>query len=100
MPGRPRLDRRKQECQEVGLECNECIRCSARSLAFVAEELTTPRLKTLFHVMYPDSECRPMVAAFVETVQAAQAGCSEMPVRKGPMLATTPIPARIDYAVA
>jgi len=100
MPGRPKLDRRKLECQEVGLECAECVRCSARSLAHVSEELPVPRLRTLFHAMYPDTECRSMVGAFVETVQSAQSGPAEMPVRKGPMLAPAPLPARVRFAVA
>jgi hypothetical protein len=98
--GRPKADRRKPECQEVDLNCEDCIRTSARSLAMVVDDLPAVRLRTLFHAMFPESNCRPMVNEFVQVALAIQQSLpEEIPViRKPPMFA--PAPVRVRIAVA
>jgi hypothetical protein len=98
--GRPRLDKRRPECLEVELSCEECVRAAARSLALVTDDLPLARLRTLFHAMFPDSNCRPMVNQFVQIVNSIQqAEPQEIPViRKPPVFA--PAPLRVRVAVA
>jgi hypothetical protein len=98
--GRPKADRRKPECLDVDLSCEDCIRTSARSLAMVVDDLPAARLRTLFHTMFPESNCRPMVNQFVQIALSIEEPLPEdIPViRKPPVFAPAPI--RIRVAVA
>jgi hypothetical protein len=92
--GRPKQDRRLQICQEVGLSCDECIRDSASSLAAIAGHLSTSQVRSLFHAMFPESNCRINAGMFVELIQIE---CAPAP-RRAPA-AVTVMPAPI-FAVA
>ena len=85
--GRPKLDRRKPECVEVDLECMECIRLSASNVALLVPSLTAGQLRSIFTIIYPEDNCRPMMAAFLEEARPAA------PARRPAMAAAVSEPA-------
>ena len=65
--GRPRLDRRKPECRQVELNCDECIRKAAENVAFLAPGATCNQLRLYFQSMFPEQNCQSMAQVFVHT---------------------------------
>ena len=87
--GRPRLDRRKPECREVELTCDECVRQAAENVALLVPGSTGNQLRLYFQSMYPDQNCQPMSPLFV------QIALPPTPSRKEPRYA-----ARLSAAAA
>jgi hypothetical protein len=82
------LDRRKPECQQVDLDCQDCIRYAARNLAVVSEDLSSTQSRALFLVLFPADECRSMASEFTRLVCRLQ---TDMPVRHPPAFALVPM---------
>ena len=79
--GRPRVDRRKNECRDVDLTCDECIRRVAENVALLVPGSTGGQLRLYFQSMFPDENCQPMAQMFVQIALPAA------PPRKAPRYA-------------
>jgi len=90
--GRPKWERRKTECVEVELQCAECVKRSASNVGLLVPDATSGQLRTIFLIIYPEDNCRPMLSAFLDEARPAA------PPRK-PVVAATFAP-RAVAAVA
>jgi hypothetical protein len=61
------------ECVEVGLNCEDCVRMSASTMALLCATLGEDAIDGSFHLMYPRVECQSMHSSFyfhyIQTVQ-------------------------------
>lgn len=92
--GRPKLDRRLQLCQEVDMNCEDCMRDSAASLTSIAGDLSQAQARSLFLSMFPEPNCRVQATQFVQLIQVD----SEPAPRRRPASVTVLQPA--IFAVA
>jgi len=70
---------RLQECVEVGLNCEECVRSSASTTAMFCNSLASDGIDVAFRLMYHRTECQPMHASFYfHYIQAVQPNSEEL----------------------
>ena len=64
---------RLPECVEVGLNCEDCVRSSASTIAMFCGSLGADGIGAAFRLMYHRQECRSMHSAFhFHYIQAAR----------------------------
>lgn len=53
-----------QECEEVGMNCEDCVQSSASTTAMFCSSLGGDGIDMAFRLMYRQPECQPMHASF------------------------------------
>ena len=71
-------------CLSEGLECETCIRMSARNVAYLTPALTPDGTKQIFQVLYPASECRAMIYCFEKAYREVAGATSPKPIMMAP----------------
>jgi hypothetical protein len=65
------LESKPETCSALGLDCSDCVRQSASTVAKICTGLDSSGAQQLFFQMYPSSGCRPMAQAFAHAYLAA-----------------------------
>jgi hypothetical protein len=57
-------ENRPETCFSVGLDCGECVRHSATTVAAICQGLQPAGIHQIFFQLYPSTGCHPMAQAF------------------------------------
>ena len=63
--------RSKESCQALGLDCNQCVKSTALSVAAICPDIFQAAAHRLFSELYPDACCAPMGLSFIRAYRDA-----------------------------